>query len=73
MDHPTLGHVDDRLIMEVSDDAPDFSNTACEKRIHDWRNYVGEKVAALWAQLPLDVRLAIMIDAQTMADKEDWD
>jgi hypothetical protein len=65
--------IDPALAAEVSDDAPDFANAEGGRRIHDWRNYVGENVAAIWATLPIEVRIAIAQDAEAMALREDWD
>ena len=73
MDHALLGRVDDHLAAQAVEDAPDFVNTTGRRRIHDWRNYVGERITAMWGTLAPDVRLAIAMDAQEMADKEDWD
>lgn len=73
MNHPTLGAIDDHMVTLAREDAPDFENKTGRRRIHDWRNYVGEHVAAMWAKLPLDVRFAISLDAQALADKEDWE
>ena len=73
MDHPRFGHVDDYFYEQVKDPAPDFENKARKVRIHDWRSHVGEKVASIWATLPYDTRLAIALDAQWEADKEEWE
>lgn len=71
-DTPLTG-IDQGLASEALDDAPDFANAAGTKRVHDWRSYVGERVAALWSTLPPELRLAIADDAQAIADREDWD
>jgi hypothetical protein len=48
---------------------PDWSN---KTKVHDWRNYVGERTQSLWESLPDNVKLAIALDAQELADWEDW-
>lgn len=37
-----------------------------------WRFYVGEKVKAIWAELPVKVRIAIAEDAMLMAKDREW-
>lgn len=59
--------------LDASSPVPDFENVEGEKRVHDWRNHVGESVAAIWPLLPQDVRLAIAADAQERAAAEKWD
>jgi hypothetical protein len=51
-------------------DDPGFDKAG---RIHDWRNYVGEHVRARWETIPIELRAAIAADAQTLADREDWE
>lgn len=63
--HPVLR----ALIASGELDDPRFNQAG---RIHDWRNYVGEHVQACWATIPLELRAAIAADAQTLADREDW-
>lgn len=58
------------LIRSGELDDPRFEGTG---RTHDWRNYVGEHVQACWSTIPLELRAAIAADAQTLADREDWD
>lgn len=42
-------------------------------RVHDWRNYIGEKTRALWATLSVEQQLAIAQDADAQAGGEQWD
>lgn len=73
IDHPVFGKVSDYLVKEANDPAPDFANKNNEKRVHDWRTYVGPNVARFWRMLDIDVRLAIVIDADERASNEEWD
>lgn len=54
---------------------PDIANTDFENTelIHDWRNYVGENVRSIWNELPANVRMAIALDADNLASREDWE
>lgn len=41
-------------------------------KVHDWRNYVGERTRRIWYDLPIEAQLAIARDAQDQANAEDW-
>ena len=51
-------------------DNPDWENLP---RVHEWRRYVGERTQAMWNEFSKEQKLAIALDAQDMADNEDWD
>jgi len=42
-------------------------------RVHDWRNYVGRRTRALWESLTPKQRTAIVLDADDLAGREEWD
>lgn len=42
-------------------------------KVHNWRNYVGEHVRALWATLSDTQKVAIVRDADELASGEHWD
>jgi len=42
-------------------------------RVHNWQNYIGDRVKALWRNLSDDIKLAIAQDAEERASNEDWD
>jgi hypothetical protein len=43
------------------------------ERVHDWRNYVGENVRRIWDTLTTEQKLAIGLDAQEQASRENWE
>lgn len=42
-------------------------------RVHNWRNYVGEHVRALWETFTDEQKIAIAGDAHDQAGMEHWD
>lgn len=42
-------------------------------RVHNWRNYVGEHVRALWDQMSDQQKIAIALDADCFASREEWE
>lgn len=42
-------------------------------RVHNWQNYVGENVRALWPGLSDELKLAIAKDADEQAGNEEWE
>lgn len=42
-------------------------------RIHDWRNHVGENTKHIWNTFTREQKYAIMLDAERLADYEEWD
>jgi len=49
---------------------PDFDAAGY---IHDWRNYVGERVQSIWHLLDYETRAAIALDADERATNEEWE
>ena len=43
------------------------------RKVHDWRNHVGEHTKALWNSFTDEQRLAIAADAADDATAEEWD
>ncbi len=44
-----------------------------ETCVHDWRAYVNEPLRAIWSTFAPAQKLAIAVNAQMIADQEDWD
>lgn len=42
-------------------------------RVHNWRNYVGERMQALWETFTDDQKKAIAVDAYEISSREHWD
>lgn len=42
-------------------------------RVHDWRNHITSKLQDIWKELTIETKLALIIQAQTEADKEEGD
>lgn len=49
---------------------PDWQNT---NRVHDWKNYISEEVAAMWDTFTPEQREALARMADGFADCENWD
>lgn len=56
------------LVVPIDWDEGDQPN-----RCHDWRHHVGHNVRAIWDTLPDPVKIAIALDAEVLADHEEWD
>lgn len=67
----TFKDVGEHFANEVRNPSPEWNSETT--RVHDWRNYVGENVRRIWPALSYDTRLAIALDAQEMADREEWE
>jgi hypothetical protein len=50
--------------------SPDFDNPS---PVHDWRNHVGWRTVDRWHEFSDQQRLALALDAQDMADREEWE
>lgn len=50
--------------------APDWADAG---RVHDWRNYVSERLRGMWGTFTDDQKQAIAESAQDAADREEWD
>jgi hypothetical protein len=42
-------------------------------RVHDWRNYVGDELRAMWDTFTDEQKRAIARNADVLADGEEWD
>ena len=42
-------------------------------RVHDWRNYISEKVQSIWGTFTLEQQIALMDQADDRAGSEIWD
>lgn len=49
---------------------PDWQNT---RRVHDWRNYINDKLRAIWHTFTDDQKQVIAENADEQADAEQWD
>jgi hypothetical protein len=43
------------------------------RKVHDWRNYISERLRSMWDDFTVDQRSAIAESAQEIADREEWD
>jgi len=50
--------------------APDWSN---EQRVHNWRNYITDEVAAMWHTFTDEQKQALARQAQGHASNEEWE
>lgn len=41
-------------------------------RVHDWRNYIGDGLRAIWATFTHEQRLALRANADELASREEW-
>lgn len=48
----------------------DFNNT---DKVHDWRNHVGGNVQEIWDTFTDTQKIAIALDAEIEAMREEWD
>ena len=48
-------------------------NFAAAGKVHDWRNYIGERTRNMWGTFSIEQRLALALDASDRASNEDWD
>lgn len=51
-------------------ETPDF---ATRDKVHDWKNYAGDDLTALWMTLTSAQKLAIALTLQDIADREEWE
>lgn len=49
---------------------PDWTQ---QDRVHNWRNYISERLQAMWDTFTDEQKAAIAEGAQEAADREDWD
>lgn len=43
------------------------------RRVHEWRNHIGEHTKQIWDSFTDEQRLALAADASVEADAEEWD
>lgn len=43
------------------------------RRVHDWRNYVWQGVREIWDSFTPEQKYLIALQAQKLADNENWD
>ncbi len=57
------------------DDNEDYLNPEWDKakKVHDWRNHVGEKTKGIWHTFTPEQKFCIALDAETQAGYEEWD
>lgn len=65
----------DRNVLALSgfdpaDPSPDWSLAG---RVHDWRNHVGEHTKTIWRELTQRQRIALALDADELAGREEWE
>ena len=53
----------------------DIQNPKWEEtgRVHDWRNYISVRVRAIWHTFTDEQKEALYLQAENMADNEEWD
>jgi hypothetical protein len=61
-----------RIVAEATRD-PMIWTTEVERGPHCWETYVGWRVRAMWAILPVNARVAIAMGAAEQAQRENWD
>ena len=44
-----------------------------KNRVHNWRNYISDKVKKMWDTFTLEQKIALVEQADEQADKEEWD
>jgi len=49
---------------------PDWEGSG---RIHNWRDHVGNNTQRIWNTFTREQKYAIMLDAERVADYEEWD
>lgn len=56
-----------------TENTPDNPKWEEAGRVHDWRNYVGERAQALWETFTAEQKLALALDAFDLAGNENWE
>lgn len=57
-----------RVMLQSTEDNPFVNINKC----HDWRNYIVEPVRANWPKYPVQFKQIMAVNAQILADKEEW-
>jgi hypothetical protein len=42
-------------------------------KVHDWRNHVGDEIAAMWSTFTAEQRAALARQAEYLARSEEWE
>lgn len=42
-------------------------------KVHDWRNYISEKLRGMWDTFTIDQKIALVESADETAGNEEWD
>ena len=62
----------DNLIDKLSDEELKAHRFDRAGKVHDWRNYIGERTRTHWLEFTSEQRRALAADAEDMAGLEDW-
>lgn len=46
---------------------------AAKGRVHDWRNYISDEVQAMWPDFTDEQRMALYRQADSIAEREEWE
>lgn len=50
--------------------SPDWASA---RRVHEWKNYIGDKLRAMWSSFTDEQKQAIAESANDSAEREEWD
>lgn len=55
--------------------ADDYLNPKWDEagKVHDWRNYINETLRFMWSTFTDQQKKMIALNADELADREDWD
>lgn len=51
-------------------ETPDWASAV---RVHEWKNYISEKLQAMWESFTPEQKQAIAESADDVASREDWE
>lgn len=53
----------------------DYANPNWSKaeRVHEWKNYISEPLESIWMSFTDEQKAVIADNAQSIADREEWD
>ena len=60
---------------DMNDAPPDWQSPIWNSagRVHEWKNYISERVKELWDSFTVDQKLAIAAQANEQARREEWE
>lgn len=61
---------DKYIVNSVDVREPEFDKAG---KVHDWRNHVGWRTVDIWHEFSDRQKLALALDAQDNADREEWE